>query len=75
MKASKIAKDVAVAKGLRHAWTSFQKRDQHDESQHRPEHVVRGTLAMKVALLGAISCGAVLAPAVLRHGAAKRWHR
>lgn len=75
MKAGNIARDVAVAQGLRHAWTSFQKRDHLDESPHHPDHVVRGALAMKVALLGAIGCGAVLAPAVLWHQAAKRWHR
>lgn len=75
VKASNIAKDVAVAKGLKHAWTWFQERDHHDESQHHPEHVVRGALATKVALLGVIGCGAVLAPAVLRHRVAKRWHR
>ncbi len=75
MKASNIARYVAVAQALRHARTWFQNRDHHDESQHHPEHVVRGALAMTVALLGAIGCGAVLAPAVLRHRAAKRWHR
>ena len=72
MKAGNMARDVTVAQGLRRAWTRFQKHDHHDESRHHPEHVVRGALAMKVALLGAIGCGAVLAPAVQRRRAAKR---
>lgn len=75
MKTSNIARDVAVAQGLKHAWTWFQERDDHDEAAQHPEHVVRGALAMKVALLGVIGCGAALAPAVIWHQAAKRWHR